>query len=214
MDFRNRKDRHNPSPAVMPPAHLPTKTQFLRLATWFEGALIVVAYALGWMASVDPLAHLALSPEALFFGVIGTLPLYLLFVVSYHRPQGGMQEIKQFLVEKLGPLLARCGWPDLLYLGFLAGISEEILFRGLLQPWLERDWGWIGGLVFSNLIFALVHWVTPLYAALAGLTGVYLALALDFGGERNLLVPILIHACYDFLAFLAVAESYRRAPRT
>lgn len=195
---------------MTPPSPTPTRSQFLRLATAFEGALIVLAYAIGWLVSVDPLADLHFEPEALAFGILGTLPLYLLFLASYRHPQGAMRDIKRFLVERLGPLLEGCGWEALLYLGFLAGISEEILFRGFLQPWLERGWGWAGGLIFSNLIFALVHWVTPMYALLAGLTGIYLGLALDFGGERNLLIPTLIHAIYDFLAFLAVAKSYRR----
>jgi membrane protease YdiL (CAAX protease family) len=189
---------------------MPSKTQFLRLATWFEGGLILIAYAVGWLVSVDPLAHWAADPMALVWGIAGTLPLYVLFAVTYSVPIAGMRDIKRFLVEKLGPFLGGCRWPELLYLGFLAGISEEILFRGLLQPWFERDWGWLGGLVFSNMIFALVHWVTPLYALLAGLTGAYLGLALDFGGERNLSIPVLIHAIYDFLAFLAVARTYRR----
>jgi membrane protease YdiL (CAAX protease family) len=190
---------------------MPSKLQFLKLATWFEGGLILIAYAVGWLVSVDPLASWTADPMALAWGIAGTLPLYALFAVTYRFPMTGMQDIKRFLVEKLGPFLDGCRWQELLYLGFLAGVSEEILFRGLLQPWLERDWGWLGGLVFSNMIFALVHWVTPLYALLAGLTGAYLGLALDFSGERNLLIPVLIHALYDFLAFLAVAQTYRRS---
>ena len=43
---------------------------------------------------------------------------------------------------------------------------------------------------------------------MAGLAGLYLGLALDIGGERNLVPPILIHALYDFLAFMVVARSY------
>lgn len=195
---------------MLDPRQLPSKSQFLRLATWFEGGLILVAYALGWLLSVDPVAHVDLAPMGWVWGILGTLPLYLLFAFSYTYPLGGMRQIKGFLVDKLGPFLAMCRWYELLYLGFLAGVSEEILFRGFVQPWLERDWGWLGGLVFSNMIFALVHWVTPLYALLAGLTGAYLGLALDVGGERNLLPPILIHALYDFLAFLAVTQTYRR----
>jgi len=189
----------------------PTRyNQFLKIATWFEGGLILLAYGIGWVVSINPLAHIELSPMALVWGVVGTLPLYLLFALSYNLPWNGMRAVRNFLVEKLGPFLSRYRWQELLYLGFLAGISEEILFRGLLQPWFEQNWGWIGGIVFSNLVFALVHWVTPLYAVLAGLTGVYLGIALDFGGERNLVVPILIHAIYDFLAFIAVAQTYRQ----
>ncbi|BBL73601.1 CPBP family intramembrane glutamic endopeptidase [Methylomagnum ishizawai] len=190
--------------------YLPTKTQFLWLATGFEGGLIVLAYGLGWLAAIDPLSAWSLDPGGLLLGMLGTLPLYLLFALSYRFPIAGMREIKEFLVGKLGPILCRCHWTELLYLGFLAGVSEEILFRGFLQPWFEQDWGWIGGLVFSNMVFALVHWVTPLYGLLAGLTGAYLGWTLDFGGERNLAVPILIHAIYDFLAFLAVAQTYIR----
>jgi membrane protease YdiL (CAAX protease family) len=191
----------------------PSKTQFLWLATGFEGSLVLLAYALGWLLSVDPLADCRLDPAALAFGLLGTAPLCLLFAASYRSPLRGMREIKDFLIDKLGPLLCRCRWWELLYLGFLAGVTEEILFRGFLQPWLERDWGWAGGLVFSNMAFALVHWVSPLYALLAGLTGAYLGLSLDLGEQRNLAVPILIHAFYDFLAFLAVAASYRRRQR-
>lgn len=188
----------------------PTKSQFLRLATWFEGGLIALAYVLGWLASIDPLAALSADADGLVLGVLGTVPLYLLFALSYRFPIAGMREIKELLIDKLGPLLCHCHWTELLYLGLLAGVSEEILFRGFLQPWFEQDWDWIGGLVFSNMVFALVHWVTPLYGLLAGLTGAYLGWAMDFGGERNLAVPMLIHAIYDFLAFMAVAQTYIR----
>jgi membrane protease YdiL (CAAX protease family) len=189
---------------------VPHTFQFLKLATWFEGSLIVLAYVLGWLVDVDPFAAIGFGPAAIAAGLLGTLPLYLIFAIFYGLPQGGMKDIKQFLVEKLGPFLGQCRWPELLYLGLLAGVSEEILFRGFLQPWFEREWGWAGGIVFSNLIFALVHWVTPLYALLAGLTGAYLGVSLDITGERNLLVPILIHAVYDFMAFLAVAQTFRK----
>lgn len=184
--------------------------RFLWLATWFEGSLIAVAYGIGWLVSLDPLQHLHLGLSAWLYGLMGTLPLALLFAWSYGFPHAGMREIRRFLVERLGPLLAACRWHELFYLASLAGVCEEILFRGALQPWLERDWGWLGGLVFSNLMFALAHWITPLYGFLAGLTGLYLGLALDVAGERNLLIPILIHAVYDFLAFLVVARTFRR----
>lgn len=184
-----------------------SKSQFLWIATAFEGGLVLIAYALGYWVSIDPLAALRLDVTAAFWGVLGSLLLFGLFIVSERMEAA--RRIREFLIDKMGGLLADCSSLELLYLGFLAGITEEILFRGVLQPWLEQDWGWAGGLVFSNLIFALVHWITPSYALLAGLCGLFLGLMLDIGPERNLLAPILTHAIYDFLAFKVVVQAWR-----
>ena len=74
---------------------------------------------------------------------------------------------------------------------------------------MESSWGVTAGLIGSNILFGLVHAITPLYTVLATLVGIYLGLALDIGGDRNLLTPIIIHGLYDFLAFLALMRSYR-----
>jgi hypothetical protein len=104
------------------------------------------------------------------------------------------------LAETLGTGLYGCHWTDLFLLSAIAGFSEELLFRGLLQPWMESAWGMAAGLLGSNLIFGLVHAVTPWYALLAALVGVYLGLALDYGG-----------GLYDFVVFLVIKKSYSRA---
>lgn len=170
----------------------------------------MIAFGLGWLLSVDPGSHWKLDLASLGWSLLGTVPLCLLFFLGYHSPRGGMKDIRDLLIERLGPFLNACSAADLLYLGLLAGVAEELLFRGVLQPWFEGDWGWLGGIVISNLIFALAHWVTPLYGLLAGLTGAYLGVTLDITGERNLVVPVLIHGIYDFLAFSAVAGRYRK----
>ncbi len=185
------------------------RSSFLKIATYFETGLVAVAYFIGWLGDVDPLADLHPEVSALLWALAGTIPLYLLFLLSYYMPVGKLHAIKRFLIDRLGPFLNACDGMDLLYLSLLAGITEEILFRGLLQPLLESHWGWAAGIIFSNVLFAMAHFITPLYALLAGLTGLYLGFSLDFGGERNLLTPIVIHALYDFLAFLAVARTYR-----
>ena len=182
---------------------------FLKIATYFEASLVAIAYLIGWLGDVDPLADWHPSLDSILWGLAGTLPLYGLFLLSYRCPLGGLQPVKRLLIERLGPFLGGCHWWELLYLGLLAGITEEILFRGVLQPLIESRWGWAAGIAFSNLFFALAHFVTPLYALLAGLTGIYLGLSLDFGVGRNLLTPVFIHALYDFLAFLVVARTYR-----
>lgn len=191
------------------PSRPPNRTAFLKVATYFQFCLVAIAYFIGWFAGINPLGSLGPNFQTLYWGMVGTIPLYLLFLASYRLPLAKLHDIKRFLIDRLGPYLDACGKFDLLYLGLLAGFTEETLFRGLLQPLLEEYWGWSAGLVVSNLLFALAHFVTPLYALLAGLTGLYLGLALDFGGERNLFTPMFIHAIYDFLAFLVVVKTYR-----
>jgi membrane protease YdiL (CAAX protease family) len=184
-----------------------TKTSFLNLATLFEGGLIALAYLIGSLVSIDPLTNLLLSLSGAALGLLGALPLYGVFSLSYNGSH--MRDIRTFLVKGLGPILAVCHGGELLYLALLAGVAEEILFRGCLQPWFEHNWGWWAGLLLSNVIFAVLHWVSPLYGLLAGLSGVYLGLSLDAGNEKNLLTPILIHTTYDFLAFVVIAQTYQ-----
>ena len=84
----------------------------------------------------------------------------------------------------------------------LAGLGEEMLFRGVIQAAVG---GWIGGdagqwiaLAAAAVLFALAHSITVMYLVLAGLIGLYLGgLWLATG---NLLVPIIAHGLYDFVA--------------
>lgn len=185
------------------------KMQFLGMATIFEGGLLLLALGLGKFFEIDPLASLHGDSESVFLAVAATAPLYGFLRLTPHIPS--LRILRDLLVERLGQLLASMSRLELLYLGFLAGTTEEVLFRGFLQPWLEEMWGGMGGLIFSNMIFALLHWITPTYGLVAGLLGTYLGFTMDLGSERDLTVPLLVHALYDFLALQAVATLWRQA---
>jgi len=184
---------------------------FFKTACYFEGSLILVAIILGWIADIDPFEYLYFSENALLYGVFGTLPLFLVFLAMQQMRSTPVQQIRKILIDTLGPSLKDYQWADLLILAAIAGISEEILFRGIIQPWMENSWGMTAGLIASNILFGLVHAITPLYAILATSVGIYLGLFLDYGGERNLMTPIVIHAVYDFLAFLVIMRIYRKS---
>ena len=184
---------------------------FFIMACVFEGSLILVAVVLGWVAGINPFAEIHFSESAVAYGLMGTLPLFVILLAFYQFQFDSVQEIHRILNDTLGPSMHRYHWTDLLVLAAIAGIAEEILFRGVIQPWIESSWGMMAGLIGSNIIFGLVHAVTPLYAVLAGLVGIYMGIFLDVGEQRNLLTPIVIHGVYDFLAFIIILRSYRNS---
>ncbi|MGR8997999.1 MAG: CPBP family intramembrane glutamic endopeptidase [Gammaproteobacteria bacterium] len=182
---------------------------FFKSACYFEASLVLVALLLGWIAGIDPFEKLYFSEAAIAYGIIGTVPLFLMFLALEQMQGDSIVKIRKLLLQTLGPGLHRYHWTDLFMLAAIAGVSEELLFRGVIQPWIESSWGMAAGLIGSNVIFGLVHAVTPLYAVLAAFVGIYLGLSLDYGGERNLLTPVIIHGLYDFLAFVALMRVYR-----
>ncbi len=182
---------------------------FFKVACYFEAALALLAICLGWLLNIDPFANISLNEPAFLNSIILTLPLVLIFFAMQQLPFAPLQKIRALLLETLGSKLYTRHWTDMLILASIAGFSEELLFRGVLQPWLEEISDISLGLILSNLIFALVHAVTPLYALLALLMGLYLGMSLDYSGERNLLQPILIHTFYDFVAFMVILRNYR-----
>jgi membrane protease YdiL (CAAX protease family) len=183
--------------------------EFFKSACYFEASLVLVAVILGWIADIDPFQNIYFSETAVAYGLIGTIPLFLMFLALEKIQGESVVKIRDLLLNTLGPGLHRYHWTDLFILAAIAGISEELLFRGVIQPWIEASWGITAGLIASNIVFGLVHAVTPLYAVLAALVGIYLGLSLDYGGDRNLLIPIIIHGFYDFLAFVALMRVYR-----
>ena len=178
------------------------------LAVVVEGSLAVIALLLGWWLGINPLASWQFDSSAIQHGVIATVPIFAVFLVCHRYPIGSLRTIRDFLIDEFGPLLNICRWYDLLILALLAGLCEEMLFRGLLQPWLSR-WGPTTGLLLSSLLFGLVHFVTATYALFAGLMGVYFGWLMQSGESPNIVVPILVHSLYDYFAFLVVLKTYR-----
>ena len=179
---------------------LTNRYDFLGAAILFEGCLIGVAAGLGWWFGIDPVSRLSWEGRGVAWGLAATIPMIGFFLVANRYPLGPLRNIKQFLLETLGPSLVACRWYDLLLVAAVAGIGEELLFRGVLHPW--------AGPVWSNVLFGLAHFITPTYALLAGLIGGYLGWLLD--QADNILAPIIAHGLYDFLAFLVVARECRK----
>jgi membrane protease YdiL (CAAX protease family) len=81
--------------------------------------------------------------------------------------------------------------PDLIWLGLLPGLSEELLFRGVMLPALGADHL---AVIVSSLCFGVLHlsdtqqWPYVIWATLIGVILGYSALL-----SGNLLLPIVAH---------------------
>ena len=179
---------------------LTNRYDFVGIAILFEGSLIAIAGGLGWWFGILPLENLKWEWRGPVWGFAATLPIFGLFLLLNRFPIGPLRKIMNFLVDAVGPSLAACRWYDLLLVAGVAGLSEEMLFRGVLHPRM--------GIVWSNVVFGLLHFITPTYAILAALLGAYLGWLLDETG--SLMAPIVAHGLYDFLGFLVIARQYAR----
>ena len=88
--------------------------------------------------------------------------------------------------------------PDMIWLGLLPGLSEELLFRGVMLPAMGLD---PIGIVLSSLCFGVLHMTNVQqwpYAIWATLVGMILAFTMVESG--NLLIPIVAHITTNFIS--------------
>lgn len=185
-----------------------TRRGFLNLAAVFEGGALLLGLLLGWATGTFRADSLTLDLPSAGWGAAAVIPMLGVILLA--------PDLRRQVRELLGQSLHACRWYDLAALALLAGIGEELLFRGVLQGWIGR-WNAWGGLVAANLLFGLAHAVTPRYFLFATLIGVYFSW-LHAGwpgtpsplGPPNLLRPMIAHALYDFVAFQVIVHDYRR----
>ncbi len=171
------------------------------LAIVVEGGLLAAASLLGWMIDQPPLRFFQWTLQAVLWGVVATLPLVALFFLFLRWPLGPLKRIQRFSEEVIRPLLAPCSLIDLLGISLLAGLGEELMFRGVLQEAFAHWFGRWTGVLLASVVFGLAHCITFTYALLATLMGAYLGCVWLYA-EHNLLVVVLTHALYDFVVLL------------
>ena len=177
----------------------PTAVELLRLA--LAGEALLVLLALGWAryrglpleAGSGPWvrdAAAGLLAAAAFAGAN-------YWLLRHAPPLRAVRAVRRVYRDILKPLFAEIGVREVVVIAIAAGVGEELLFRGALQPEI--------GLVPASLVFGALHtggrgtlafgcWVAVMGAALGWL-------AVATGG---LLAPIVAHALYDAAALVYI----------
>jgi len=158
-------------------------------------AVILLLVARLWLLfdSVSPLA-VDLSISALLIGVGVGLGITVASAIVYRLWSGYRKSADYYLELVLKPLV----WFDLIWLGLLPGLSEELLFRGVMLPAIGLN---LFGVFISSVCFGVLHysgsqqWAYVIWAAVVG--GVLGFSALETG---NLLVPIVAHVITNLVS--------------
>lgn len=169
-------------------------------------ALVLLFVAKLWLhlGSVT-LLPLQGTPEALLLGLGIALGITALSSVVYRLWPAYRQSADYYLQMVLKPLVL----PDLIWLGLLPGMSEELLFRGVMLPAVGLN---ATGVVASSLLFGILHlsgpqqWPYVIWATAVGLLLGFSALA-----TGNLLVPIVAHIVTNLLSSYLWKLDHRRA---
>ena len=171
-----------------------------------------MAFAIGRLAGVPPLGRFRLDAGSVGYGIAATLPLLGLLFWCLHTRWGPMRRLVSLVEEHLAPYLTGVSAGGIVLVSLMAGVGEEVLFRGVIQAGLaERLPAWLA-VGIGALLFGVVHWVTLSYAVFAGLIGVYLGTL--FLVTDNLLVPMVTHALYDVVALSVLVRLKPTAPGT
>ena len=165
-----------------------------------EGGLVVVALGLGWLFDVAPFEGMVADSGAVLAGVLATVPMLVMLWWGLSRPAGTVGRVTRQGAELATKVFPHTSSGGLALVSLLAGFGEEALFRGFLQQGLAGAVGEPIAIAVAALAFGAAHAMSRAYAVIATLIGVYLGAL--YAATDNLMVPIVAHALYDFVALL------------
>jgi membrane protease YdiL (CAAX protease family) len=179
------------------------------MAVIVEGAIALAAVILAWLFGV-PLREMI--PEhgmalvaAIARGLMATVPMLVAFWWLVHSDRPALRELREQVDRLIGEMFPAAGVGQLAFVAVLAGVGEELLFRGVLQT----IFGWwttpTVGLVLASLLFGLAHALSKVYFLLAAVIGFYLGGLMWYFDD--LIAPIVAHGVYDFVALTYLSRS-------
>lgn len=155
----------------------------------------------GWSMGLDQPMKILLAP--LFY--LAAIPFLMLASQGFRlvlewcfEAETGLQEIaEQVMIQELG-------WVELGAIGmaiFVAPLLEELLFRGILFPFLAKRAGTLNAALCTSIVFTMLHFHLPSAATLYLLS---LVLCFAYWRTGSLWTSIGIHMIFNAITVLAL----------
>lgn len=174
------------------------------MAVVVEAALVLIAMALGWLFGLtlqDQFPHDAAGwGWAIARGFVATIPMLAVFFWMLHTKLHSFRELNRQVRWILAQMFPDPSIGQLAMVAALAGVGEELLFRGVIQT-LFIEWTLpLAGITIASVLFGAMHALSKLYFAFATAIGFCLGWMAWY--YHDLLGPIIAHAVYDFVALV------------
>lgn len=170
----------------------------LFVAILFEAALIPLALVLTIPFGLEPWREFGASPGIVLAGVVATMPLIAALAVCARVGAGWFEAVQTLVQPLIESLFRGRGVLAVVVVSALAGVGEELLFRGVIQSGLSASFGAWPGLLVASVLFGGMHALSRAYFVLATLMGLYLGGL--YQATDNLLLPAIVHGLYDAIA--------------
>ncbi len=172
-----------------------TRTQVL-IAMGITAIVLMLVSKVWLQVGATPLLPLRWTTTDGAIGVMLGLGITAASSLVYGIWEAYRKSADYYLEMILKPLV----FADLIWLGLLPGLSEELLFRGVMLPAFGYD---ATAIVFSSLCFGVLHlssWRQWPYVIWATLVGAGLGVSALM--TNNLLVPAIAHVVTNFVSGL------------
>lgn len=174
----------------------------LATALAFQGGVLIAGIALVLLLGLH--LKISLSADALILSLAATLPLLAMLLLIRAVHWHWLLELAELVRQFIQQVFSTAPRGSVVGLAVLAGLGEELLFRGVIQQALAGAWSPVFAIFVAAILFGLAHAVSIAYFLFACVIGLYLGVLYHLSG--NLLVPILVHVFYDWAAI----HFYRR----
>jgi membrane protease YdiL (CAAX protease family) len=181
------------------------------MAVVVEGGLALIAIFLAWLFRVPLREQLPATVEQLGYaaarGIFATLPMFAVFLWLVHSSRASIRALRRQVEWLIAEMFPVAGFAQFALVALLAGVGEELLFRGVLQHILGEWTTPLASLAITSLLFGAAHALSKLYFLLAT------AIGLCFGGlvlqYNDLVAPMVAHSLYDFFALSYLGRRLR-----
>lgn len=166
-------------------------------------AIVAVGMFLIWAFSVQiPGANIE-TLHAIAIGSLLAMVTFLLFAVIY-RFGGKFAQALLNDTRRVSGIFSGYSLIHLACVAALAGVGEELLFRGFLQVWLSNHFAITWAILVASIIFGLLHYLSHTYFISVALMSIAFGVAYDI--TDSLLMVMVWHGVYDFIALVALVK--------